>query len=69
MDWTIQKMCTDMHDYELSAEREKRTMHCEQNHESWKWSVAYHGSIIASGSAKDMETAQSLAIANVPIGN
>ncbi len=66
MNWHTQKMCTDIGEYELAVERQKSNQHCEQNRESWKWSVNYHGAVIASGTANDDKTAQELAVANTP---
>jgi len=65
--WQVQKMCLDVKDYELSIEKQKRDWECEQKSESWKWSISYHGSIVASGSVNSVEEAQEKAIANVPM--
>ncbi len=65
--WEVQKMCTDVKDYELSIEKEKVDWECEQKRMSWKWVVSYHGSIVASGSVNSVEEAQAKAIANVPM--
>jgi hypothetical protein len=66
MNWIVQKLCTDVQDYELTIEHEKNAWHCEQKRESWKWRIAYHGSIVASGSVNNIEQAKALAVANVP---
>ena len=66
MSWQTQKLCTDINKYELIVEHQKTDWKCEQRIESWKWSVIYHGSVVASGSVNDMEKAKSLAEANVP---
>lgn len=68
IDWTIQKMCVDVEDYELIVEKEKSHWNCEQKRESWKWLVSYHGSIVASGSQNSIEAAQELAVSNLPEG-
>ena len=65
-DWQIEKACTDIGDYELSIEKQKTDWQCEQNHNSWKWVVSYHGSIVASGSVAEPEEAKILAIKNCP---
>lgn len=66
MNWQQQSLCTDIGDYELIVEKQKRDWKCEQATESWKWLVVYHGSIVASGSVNDMELAMKQAEANVP---
>ena len=66
VEWQEQKLCTDIGDYELVVEKQKRDWECEQTIESWKWQVVYHGSIIASGSVNDQEEAKQTAVANVP---
>jgi hypothetical protein len=66
MDWTIQKTCTDLNDYELIVERQKNHSGCDQRREAWKWMVAIHGSIVATGVSSEMDKAQAMAIANVP---
>ena len=66
MNWNVQKFCTDISDYELTVEQEKTSWHCTQNRQSWKWRVAYHGSIVASGSVNDLQQAKDMALANVP---
>lgn len=68
MNWMIQKLCTDVQDYELTIEHEKNQWHCEQKRESWKWRIAYHGSIVASGSVNSLEEAKIQATAAVPAG-
>lgn len=68
-EWNTQKLCTDVGEYELLVEKQKIHAGCEQpNHSSWKWSVAYHGAQVASGSVNKMEDAQKAALANVPAG-
>jgi len=66
MNWVVQKLCTDVENYELTVEQEKNTWHCTQKRESWRWRVSYHGSIVASGSVNNLEQAKELAAANVP---
>lgn len=66
MNWEPQKICTDVGDYELIAEKLKNSWKCEQTSESWKWSVIHHGMIVASGQVNDMEEAKIRAKANVP---
>ena len=68
VEWTIQKMCVDIDEYELIVEKEKSHWNCQQKRESWKWLVSYHGSIVASGSQNSVETAQEFALANMPVG-
>lgn len=65
-DWQIQRICTDVQDYELTVEKQKDEWTCDQKRESWKWVVSYHGSIVASGSVNDSEEAMQKAVANVP---
>lgn len=65
-EWQVQKLCTDVKDYELSIEKQKTDWQCEQRRESWKWRVSYHGSVVASGSVNDPEQAMAQAYANVP---
>jgi len=66
LDWQEQKLCSDIGDYELIVEKQKRDWECEQTSESWKWTVVYHGSVISSGSVNDVEEAKQKAEANVP---
>ena len=66
IEWQVEKMCTDMDDYELVIEKQKTDWQCEQNRESWKWLVSYHGSIVASGAGHSTEEAQKMALSNVP---
>lgn len=66
VNWVEQKSCTDIGDYELTVEMQKTDWNCEQNYESWKWSVDYHGSIVASGTCTSLEEARQMAIANTP---
>lgn len=68
MNWKQQKLCTDVGDYELVVEQQKRDWQCEQKNESWKWMVIYHGSVTASGSVNNLDQARELAEANVPQG-
>lgn len=65
--WVIQKMCTDVDNYELIVEQQKRNWKCEQTRESWKWIISYHGSIVASGVQSSAEEAQIFAMKNVPL--
>lgn len=64
--WQVQKICLDVQDYELSIEKQKTHWNCEQTRESWKRVVAYHGSIVASGSVNSVEEAKIKAVANLP---
>ena len=66
MNWMPQRLCTDIHDYELIVEKQKSSWNCEQKVESWRWNVAYRGAVVAQGQAKSMEDAQILAEKNVP---
>lgn len=66
-EWQVQKMCTDIEDYELSIEKEKTDWECDQKKKSWKWIVSYHGSVVARGSVNTPEEAQEKAVANVPL--
>ena len=67
MNWQTQKLCTDINHYELVVERQKSSWHCEQRHESWRWSVAYHGAVVAQGQAPSEDDARVLAEKNVPV--
>lgn len=64
--WEVQKMCSDIDNYELTVEKQKTDWECEQSHESWKWIVAYHGSIVSSGSVNSAEEAMEAAFSNTP---
>ena len=66
VEWTVQKMCVDIGEYELIVEKEKSHWNCEQKRESWKWLISYHGSIVASGSQNSPDTAKEFALANMP---
>lgn len=65
--WIVQKLCTDIENYELIVEKQKTHWECEQKRESWKWIVSYHGSVVASGSVNSSDEAMARAYANVPI--
>ena len=65
-EWQVQKLCTDIEDYELIVEKQKNNWECEQKRESWKWVVSYHGSIVASGAVNSADEAIIRAHANVP---
>jgi hypothetical protein len=65
-EWQVQKICTDIEEYELSVEKQKRDWECDQKRESWKWMVSYHGSVVSSGSVNSSDEAMALAVANVP---
>jgi hypothetical protein len=67
--WQIQKLCTDIQDYELIVEKQKTDWACEQKRESWKWIVSYHGSVVSSGSVNSQEEAQNQAVANLPLND
>ncbi|NCT41479.1 MAG: hypothetical protein GW778_07460 [Alphaproteobacteria bacterium] len=66
VEWKVQKLCTDIGDYELIVEQQKRDWQCDQSSQSWKWVVVFHGSIVASGSVNDAEEAKRYAEQNVP---
>ena len=66
LDWKQQKLCSDVGDYQLIVEQQKRDWQCDQSTESWKWTVVYHGSVVSSGNVNDMEEAKQKAEANVP---
>lgn len=65
--WQVDKICTDVNNYELSVERQKTSFHCTQKRESWKWFISLHGTIIASGSVNNFDEAKQRAIASVPV--
>ncbi|MBL4803569.1 MAG: hypothetical protein JKY71_01785 [Alphaproteobacteria bacterium] len=65
-DWQVQKICTDIDDYELVVEKQKSDWECTQKRESWKWLISYHGSVVASGSVNSPDEAMRLAVANMP---
>ena len=66
-EWQVQKLCTDIENYELVIEKQKSHWNCEQKRESWKWYISYHGSIVAAGSVNNIEEAKIKAEANVPM--
>jgi len=66
MTWQVQKVCTDINSYEITVEKQKNHWKCEQARESWKWSIAYHGSIVATGVHNDLEAAKEIALQSVP---
>lgn len=66
MNWKVQKLCTDINDYELIVEKQKANWHCDQARESWRWNVSYCGAVVAQGSTNDVEAAKELAQKNVP---
>lgn len=65
-EWQVQKLCTDIQNYEVSIEKQKTHWECEQRRESWKWIVAFHGSVVATGSVNSVELAKEIALKNVP---
>lgn len=66
MEWHAQRYCTDIGEYELIVELQKRDWQCEQKSESWKWTVIYNGTVMSSGSVNDVEQAKKLAEENLP---
>ncbi|MFP4314265.1 MAG: hypothetical protein ACLFR0_08055 [Alphaproteobacteria bacterium] len=64
--WQIEKLCKDVNDYELSIEKQKTDWSCSQSYESWKWSVAFHGSIVASGLENSPDAAKEKALTSMP---
>ncbi|HPF46999.1 MAG TPA: hypothetical protein PK690_09040 [Emcibacteraceae bacterium] len=66
IEWEVQKVCTDIGDYELTIEKQKTEWACEQNFESWRWAASYHGSIVSSGSENSLEEAKHKAVMNTP---
>ncbi|MDF2368229.1 hypothetical protein [Sneathiella sp.] len=66
MQWEAQRLCTDAGDYELVVEKQKLDWDCDQPIDSWKWAVVFHGTIVASGTTNDMESAKRIAEASVP---
>lgn len=67
MNWMVQKLCTDIDNYELIIERQKASWHCEQKLETWRWNVSLHGAVIAQGTASDEDQAKKFAEKNVPM--
>lgn len=67
MNWDVQKLCTDVKEYELVVEKQKASWKCEQKHENWRWSVAHHGAVVAQGNAVSLDQAQTFAEKNVPL--
>jgi hypothetical protein len=67
--WHVQRMCTDVGDYQLIVEQQKKNWKCEQTQEYWKWSVIYHGTIVSTGVVPQAEQAQQLALANIPLNS
>lgn len=65
-EWRVQKICTDIENYELSVEKQKTHWECDQKRESWKWTVSYHGSVVSAGSVNSLEEAKTHALINVP---
>ncbi|MBO0335342.1 hypothetical protein J0X12_17100 [Sneathiella sp. CAU 1612] len=66
MEWEAQRLCTEAGDYELFVEKQKLDWECDQPIDQWKWAVVIHGTIVASGTAKDLEGAQRIAEASIP---
>ncbi len=66
LEWKVQKICTDSGDYELVVEKQKTDWECDQERESWKWAIDYHGSIVASGVTNSVEEAKNNAAFSVP---
>ena len=69
MSWHIQRLCTDVGDYELVVEKQKKTWECEQKAERWRWNVVFHGTILSSGFASGQEEAKGRALSSVPKDN
>jgi hypothetical protein len=69
MEWQAEKMCAAAGDYDLLVERFKNGYECEQSTHSWKWRVIRSGVVIAQGTGPDLEAAQKLAEANVPLNS
>lgn len=69
MTWQIQRLCTDVGDYELIVEKQKTTWECEQKRDQWKWNVVFHGTVLQSGLTFGQEDAKEMALSNVPKDN
>lgn len=67
MNWNPEKLCSSKDDYELLVERFKNGYECEQSSESWKWRVIHSGIVMSQGIAQNMEAAQKMAEANIPL--
>lgn len=67
MEWKPEKLCSSKDNYELLVERFKNGYECEQNSESWKWRVIHSGVVMSQGVSKDMDAAQKMAEANIPL--
>jgi len=65
MDWEIQRICTDVGEYELLIEKLKQRWDCDQRLESWKWSIVRHGAVVDSGVVFDIEEAKKQALSKV----
>lgn len=68
MTWYIQKLCTNIGEYELVIEAQKKSWRCEHEHSRWRWSVIFHGTIVTSGYAADQEVAKKRARESLPPG-
>ena len=67
MEWKAEKLCSYRGEYELLIERFKNGYECAQKSENWKWRVIHSGVILSQGNATNMEGAQELAEANIPM--
>jgi len=69
MEWKAEKLCSSDNGYELLVERYKNGYKCEQSTDVWKWRVIHSGVILSQGSADNLEGAQKLAEANIPLNS
>lgn len=67
MEWKPEKLCSSKNNYELLVERFKNGYECQQSSESWKWRVIHSGIVMSQGVARDMDAAQKMAEANIPL--
>lgn len=67
MEWQPEKLCSVSGGYDLLVERFKHGYQCDQNTHSWKWRVIHSGVVLSQGMSDDMEAAQRMAEANVPV--
>lgn len=68
MEWTPEKLCTTVGDYDLMVERYKHGYHCNQ-HAGWKWRVIYSGVVLSQGTSEDAEAARKMAESKIPLNS
>lgn len=69
MEWTSEKLCTTVGDYDLMIERFKHGYQYSQSTNTWKWRVIYSGVVMSQGTAENAEAARKMAESKIPLNS